>query len=106
MRYSQSPRVGKAPTLGHPPSVWKDTGALSMEDVQEELSGGDAHDDFAQSIGVSSAALDEVLDGIEHRSTLQYIRRTLRTQYETTLNNKQWTAIKEFSAKTKRMSDE
>jgi len=41
----------------------------------------------------------EVLDCIERKSTLQYIRKTIRTVYGTTLTNEQWAAIKEWAAK-------
>jgi hypothetical protein len=56
-------------------------------------------DEFARSIGLSSGALMEVLECIERKSALQYIRKTIRMVYGTTLTNKQWAAIKEWAAK-------
>ncbi|HZU32608.1 MAG TPA: hypothetical protein VFB79_15935 [Candidatus Angelobacter sp.] len=55
-------------------------------------------DEFADKIGLSPGALMEILDCIERRSTLQYIRKTMRTVYGTTLTNEQWAAIKEWAA--------
>jgi len=56
-----------------------------------------AQDEFARSIGLSSGAVMEVLECIERKSTLQYIRKTVRLVYGTTLTNEQWAAIKEWA---------
>jgi hypothetical protein len=53
-------------------------------------------DEFATSIGMTAPALEEVLDCIEHKQRLEYIRKTLRTQYSTTLTNAQWAAAKKW----------
>lgn len=58
-------------------------------------------DELARSIGLSSGAVMEVLDCIERKFTLQYIRKTVRMVYGTTLTNEQWAAIKEWAAKEK-----
>ena len=50
--------------------------------------------EFADRIGMSISAMKEVLDCIESKSTLPYIRRTLHTMHHVTMSNAQWAAIK------------
>ena len=56
---------------------------------------------FAKSIGVSSSVLEEVLDCIGQKTSLQYIRKTLRVMYGVKLSNVQRAAIKQYAAKSK-----
>jgi hypothetical protein len=53
--------------------------------------------EFAKNIGMPIGALEEVLECIERRSRLQYIRRTLRMVYHVTMSNAQWAAIKQWA---------
>ena len=53
-------------------------------------------DEYARSIGMSGPAFEEVQDCLEHRSRLDYIRRTLRQQYSHRLTNEQWAASKQW----------
>jgi hypothetical protein len=56
----------------------------------------DAQDEYARSIGMSGPGFEEVQDCLEHKSRLDYIRRTLRTQYRHRLTNEQWAAAKQW----------
>jgi hypothetical protein len=54
-------------------------------------------DEFAISIGMTAPALEEVLDCIEHKQRLEYIRKVLRTQYNgVVLTHVQWAAAKKW----------
>ncbi len=52
--------------------------------------------EFAESIRMPRAALAEVVDCIRSKTSVQHIRKTLREQYHVTMNNSQWTAIKQW----------
>jgi len=53
-------------------------------------------DEYARSIEMSPSAFEEVQDCLEHKSRLDYIRRTLRTQYKHRLTNEQLAAAKQW----------
>ncbi len=55
-------------------------------------------DDFARNIGMSPTAFSEALDLYDGKYPLNHIRRTLRTEFQTVLTNRQWAAIKQFHA--------
>jgi hypothetical protein len=53
--------------------------------------------EFAGRIGMSIGAMKEVLDCIESKTSLQYIRKTLRGVHRITMSNSQWAAIKQWA---------
>jgi hypothetical protein len=57
-----------------------------------------AQNEFARSIGMSAGAFEEVQDCLEHKSTLVYIRKTLREVYRHRLTNEQWADAKRWYA--------
>lgn len=55
---------------------------------------------FAEQIGLTEVALDEVLDCLDRRCRLDHIRELLGTQYHVRLSNTQWAAIKKMARGT------
>jgi hypothetical protein len=55
-------------------------------------------DEFARNIGLSTGAFEEVQDCLEHKSTLVYVRKTLREVYRHRLTNEQWAEAKRWYA--------
>jgi len=55
--------------------------------------------ELAHRIGMAPAALDDVLDCIESKYSVQYLRNMLRTLHKTRMSHEQWRAIKEWAAK-------
>jgi len=64
-----------------------------IADLSREL-----QDEYARSIGMPGPAFEEVQDCLEHKNTLDYIRRTLRDQYKHPMTNEQWDAAKKWYA--------